>query len=117
MTIYCDTFFILVYSAVEHSFLDYCISLLILFRGSAFSYGCHRFCEIHIFSLFSVSFRTCKGLDLRVEHTHGFSHHGEGGHYYIDTTPDTVEYQGYFLPAEFIYRIDRPKDTHKIGRD
>lgn len=57
------------------------------------------------------------GLDLRVEHTHGFSHHGEGGHYYIDTTPDTVEYQGYFLPAEYIYRIDRPKETHKIGRD
>ncbi|XP_030648286.1 ester hydrolase C11orf54 homolog [Chanos chanos] len=57
------------------------------------------------------------GLDLRVEHTHGFSHHGEGGHYYIDTTPDTVEYLGYFLPAEYIYRIDRPKETHQIGRD
>uniref|UniRef100_M3ZSZ1 Chromosome 11 open reading frame 54 n=1 Tax=Xiphophorus maculatus TaxID=8083 RepID=M3ZSZ1_XIPMA len=57
------------------------------------------------------------GLDLRVEHTHGFSHHGEGGHYYIDTTPDTVEYLGYFLPAEFVYRIDRPKDTHTVGRD
>lgn len=58
-----------------------------------------------------------QGLDLRVEHTHGFSHHGEGGHYYIDTTPDTVEYLGYFLPAEFVYRIDRPKDTHTVGRD
>lgn len=57
------------------------------------------------------------GLDLRVEHTHGFSHHGEGGHYYIDTTPDTVEYLGYFLPAEFIYRIDRPSETHNVGRD
>uniref|UniRef100_A0A8C2KYQ8 DUF1907 domain-containing protein n=2 Tax=Cyprinus carpio TaxID=7962 RepID=A0A8C2KYQ8_CYPCA len=57
------------------------------------------------------------GLDLRVEHTHGFSHHGEGGHYYIDTTPNTVEYLGYFLPAEFIYRIDRPTETHNIGRD
>ncbi|KAF4113497.1 ester hydrolase C11orf54 homolog [Onychostoma macrolepis] len=57
------------------------------------------------------------GLDLRVEHTHGFSHHGEGGHYYIDTTPNTVEYLGYFLPAEFIYRIDRPTETHSIGRD
>ncbi|RXM97738.1 Ester hydrolase C11orf54-like, partial [Acipenser ruthenus] len=52
------------------------------------------------------------GLDLRVEHTHCFSHHGEGGHYYIDTTPDSVEYLGYFLPAEFLYRIDRPEDTH-----
>ncbi|XP_073716722.1 ester hydrolase C11orf54 homolog isoform X1 [Misgurnus anguillicaudatus] len=57
------------------------------------------------------------GLDLRVEHTHGLSHHGEGGHYYIDTTPDTVEYLGYFLPAEFIYRIDRPTETHNVGRD
>lgn len=57
------------------------------------------------------------GLDLRVEHTHGFSHHGEGGHYYIDTTPDSVEYLGYFLPAERVYRIDRPKETHLVGRD
>lgn len=58
-----------------------------------------------------------QGLDLRVEHTHCFSHHGEGGHYYIDTTPDTVEYLGYFMPAEFVYRIDRPKETHGVGRD
>ncbi|XP_072301675.1 ester hydrolase C11orf54 homolog [Eucyclogobius newberryi] len=57
------------------------------------------------------------GLDLRVEHTHLFSHHGEGGHYYIDTTPDTVEYVGYFMPAEYVYRIDRPKETHEVGRD
>lgn len=52
-----------------------------------------------------------------MEHTHCFSHHGEGGHYYIDTTPDTVEYLGYFMPAEFVYRIDRPSETHEIGRD
>ncbi|TKS83580.1 Ester hydrolase C11orf54 -like protein [Collichthys lucidus] len=57
------------------------------------------------------------GLDLRVEHTHCFSHHGEGGHYYIDTTPDSVEYLGYFMPAEFVYRIDRPVETHGVGRD
>ncbi|KAI4884442.1 hypothetical protein NFI96_032110 [Prochilodus magdalenae] len=57
------------------------------------------------------------GLDLRLEHTHGFSHHGEGGHYYIDTTPSIAEYLGYFLPAEFIYRIDRPTETHNVGRD
>lgn len=57
------------------------------------------------------------GLDLRVEHTHLFSHHGEGGHYYIDTTPDIVEYVGYFLPAEYVYRIDRPEETHGVGRD
>lgn len=51
------------------------------------------------------------GFDLRVEHTHCFSHHGEGGHYHYDTTPDVVEYLGYFLPAEYLYRIDRPKKT------
>ncbi|XP_054611608.1 ester hydrolase C11orf54 homolog [Dunckerocampus dactyliophorus] len=65
----------------------------------------------------SVLVSTDPGLDLRVEHTHCFSHHGEGGHYYIDTTPDSVEYLGYFMPAEFIYRIDRPKGTHAVGRD
>ncbi|KAL0994425.1 hypothetical protein UPYG_G00122040 [Umbra pygmaea] len=57
------------------------------------------------------------GLDLRVEHTHCFSYHGEGGHYYTDTTPDTVEYLGYFMPAEWVYRIDRPHSTHQVGRD
>ncbi|XP_059042493.1 ester hydrolase C11orf54 homolog isoform X2 [Mustela lutreola] len=57
------------------------------------------------------------GFDLRLEHTHCFSHHGEGGHYHYDTTPDTVEYLGYFLPAEFLYRIDQPKETHLFGRD
>ncbi|XP_049805643.1 ester hydrolase C11orf54 homolog [Schistocerca nitens] len=57
------------------------------------------------------------GLDLRVQHFHSFSHHGEGGHYHIDTEPDTVEYLGYFSVAECIYRIDRPKETHMVGRD
>ncbi|XP_030009332.1 ester hydrolase C11orf54 homolog [Sphaeramia orbicularis] len=57
------------------------------------------------------------GLDLRLEHTHCFSRHGDGGHYYIDTSPDVVDYLGYFVPAEFVYRIDRPKDTHKVGRE
>ncbi|KAM6448427.1 ester hydrolase C11orf54 homolog isoform 1-T3 [Liasis olivaceus] len=57
------------------------------------------------------------GFDLRVEHTHCFSHHGEGGHYHTDTTPETVEYLGYFVPAEFLFRIDRPKETHMVGRD
>ncbi|KAM5180180.1 ester hydrolase C11orf54 homolog isoform 1-T3 [Mantella aurantiaca] len=57
------------------------------------------------------------GFDLRVEHTHCFSHHGEGGHYHTDTTPDTVQYLGYFHPAEYLYRIDRPAATHMVGRD
>lgn len=57
------------------------------------------------------------GLDLRIEHTHCFSNHGEGGHYHIDTTPDDVEYLGYFNIAEFMFRIDRPAVTHSVGRD
>eukprot|EP00466_Bigelowiella_natans_P008797 jgi/Bigna1/89375/estExt_fgenesh1_pg.C_480064 len=40
------------------------------------------------------------GLDLRLEHTHFFSQRtNEGGHYHFDTTPDEVEYVGYFLPV------------------
>jgi hypothetical protein len=57
------------------------------------------------------------GLDLRLQHFHSFSHHGEGGHYHIDTEPDSVEYVGYFAVAEYVYRIDQPTDTHLIGRD
>ncbi|XP_070571698.1 ester hydrolase C11orf54 homolog [Ptychodera flava] len=57
------------------------------------------------------------GLDLRVEHTHCFSHHGDGGHYHYDVTPEEVEYRGFFVPAEYIYRIDAPEKTHMIGRD
>uniref|UniRef100_A0A914C3J3 DUF1907 domain-containing protein n=1 Tax=Acrobeloides nanus TaxID=290746 RepID=A0A914C3J3_9BILA len=47
------------------------------------------------------------GLSLRLEHTHCFSEHGDGGHYHHDTTPDIVEYEGYFLPADQLYRIDQ----------
>ncbi|MBZ3884745.1 Ester hydrolase C11orf54 [Sciurus carolinensis] len=68
-------------------------------------------------NLFASEGQPGKGFDLRLEHTHFFSHHGEGGHYHYDTTPDTVEYLGYFLPAEFLYRIDQPKETHSFGRD
>ena len=58
------------------------------------------------------------GLDLRVEHTHGYSlQNGTGGHYHYDTTPDTIEYEGYFTPADSVWRIDAPKVTHMIGRD
>lgn len=59
----------------------------------------------------------CQGFDLRVEHTHCFSHHGEGGHYHQDTSPDSVQYLGYFQPAELLFRIDRPQETHHVGRD
>lgn len=57
------------------------------------------------------------GLDLRVQHFHGFSAHGDGGHYHYDTTPDSVHYEGYFTPADTIVRVDAPQDTHTFGRD
>ena len=58
-----------------------------------------------------------QGLDLRVEHTHCFSAHGEGGHYHYDITPDDVDYHGYYTVAEQLVRIDRPVHTHSFGRD
>jgi hypothetical protein len=48
------------------------------------------------------------GLGLRMEHTHCFSHHGDGGHYHFDITPEDVEYEAYLNAAEILYRIDRP---------
>ncbi|RZF34327.1 hypothetical protein LSTR_LSTR008866 [Laodelphax striatellus] len=57
------------------------------------------------------------GLDLRVQHFHSFSLHGEGGHYHYDTTPDSVEYLAYLNMAEELVRIDRPEVTHQFGRD
>lgn len=56
-------------------------------------------------------------LDLRMEHSHCFSLHGDAGHYHYDVSPDTIKYYGYFVVAEKIYRIDRPTVTHLIGRD
>jgi len=49
------------------------------------------------------------GLDLRLEHTHCFSDHNQGGHYHDDTTPADVEYEAYFNVADTLYRIDRPE--------
>nr|BAN20564.1 conserved hypothetical protein [Riptortus pedestris] len=56
-------------------------------------------------------------LDLRVQHFHSFSSHGEAGHYHQDTTPNEVEYLGYFNLGQKIYRIDKPPLTHSWGRD
>lgn len=50
-----------------------------------------------------------QGWDLRAEHTHCFSEHGEGGHYHFDTTPESVEYEAYFNIARVLYRIDQPE--------
>uniref|UniRef100_A0A183GN12 DUF1907 domain-containing protein n=1 Tax=Heligmosomoides polygyrus TaxID=6339 RepID=A0A183GN12_HELPZ len=46
------------------------------------------------------------GHKLRMEHTHCYSSHGDAGHYHYDTTPDVVEYEGWFTAAEKIYRFD-----------
>jgi hypothetical protein len=51
------------------------------------------------------------GYSLRMEHTHCYSEHGDSGHYHDDTTPDEVEYEGYFVPAETIYRIDQVSEN------
>lgn len=64
-----------------------------------------------------MSFSITQGLDMRIEHFHCFSEHGDGGHYHYDVTPDEVEYRGYFTLPEYVYRIDKPKVTHLIGRD
>ncbi|XP_051174439.1 ester hydrolase C11orf54 homolog [Leptopilina boulardi] len=56
-------------------------------------------------------------LDLRVQHFHSFSNHGEGGHYHNDTTPDIVEYLGYFTPGEILYRVDQPPNASNFGKD
>jgi len=48
------------------------------------------------------------GDDLRLEHTHFWSHDGNtGGHYHHDETPDTVSYEGYYAVASSLHRIDR----------
>jgi len=47
-------------------------------------------------------------LNLRLEHTHFFSDHNQGGHYHYDTTPDEVEYEGYFVPCEKVFRVGQP---------
>uniref|UniRef100_A0A0K8TRB6 Putative ester hydrolase c11orf54-like protein n=1 Tax=Tabanus bromius TaxID=304241 RepID=A0A0K8TRB6_TABBR len=56
-------------------------------------------------------------LDLRLQHFHSFSKSHWAGHYHIDTTPDYVEYEGYFTFGEKIVRVDKPVNTHKFGRD
>ena len=60
------------------------------------------------------------GFDIRTEHTHSFSYHGDGGHYHGDSNdidPENVEYEGYFSVCDFVYRIDQPEETHQVGRD
>ncbi|KAK5965596.1 Ester hydrolase [Trichostrongylus colubriformis] len=46
------------------------------------------------------------GYNLRMEHTHCYSDHNDGGHYHADTTPNDIEYEGWFTAAEKIYTVD-----------
>ena len=48
-------------------------------------------------------------LNLRIEHSHGWSDHGQGGHYHYDVTPQEIAYRGYFNVAEKLFRIDQAK--------
>ncbi|ODM93738.1 Ester hydrolase C11orf54, partial [Orchesella cincta] len=68
----------------------------------------------------SVLVSSDPGLDLRIEHAHGWNLNGErseAGHYHYDDMPDTVEYHGIYAVAQKIIRIDRPQETHQLGRD
>ncbi|KAG5313612.1 CK054 hydrolase, partial [Acromyrmex insinuator] len=57
-------------------------------------------------------------LDLRVQHFHSaFDENRLGGHYHIDTTPDTIEYEGYFNVAATLYRVDQPPNKLQFGKD
>ncbi|RLU16321.1 hypothetical protein DMN91_012081 [Ooceraea biroi] len=57
-------------------------------------------------------------LDLRVQHFHSASDENKlGGHYHIDTTPDTIEYEGYFNVATIIHRVDQPANKLQFGKD
>lgn len=52
--------------------------------------------------------RDTSNMGLRLEHTHFYSQHGDGGHYHFDTTPKEVEYEAYLVPAEEVFRINPP---------
>lgn len=60
------------------------------------------------FTVLSTLVSNDPGLDLRPEHSHGWGDDGSGGHYHCDTTPEEVEYVGYFNLADKMYRVDRP---------
>ncbi|KAI0230038.1 Ester hydrolase [Lamellibrachia satsuma] len=55
-------------------------------------------------------------LDLRMQHFHCSSKHGDGGHFHTDTTPADAQYLGYFNLGESMVRVDQPQQSHKTGR-
>jgi len=48
-----------------------------------------------------------RNASIFLEHSHCFNDRGDGGHFHNDTTPGIAEYEGYFAPAEALYRIDQ----------
>lgn len=76
-----------------------------------------NFFLLSIYRYFFSIYFSLQDLDLRLQHFHSFSRTKWGGHYHYDTTPDTIEYEAYFNVAERIVRVDKPKTTHKFGRD
>lgn len=47
-------------------------------------------------------------LGLRLQHFHGYTRNtNHGGHYEFDTTPDIVEYEGYFTIANRVLVVDK----------
>lgn len=44
---------------------------------------------------------------LRLQHFHCYSNHNQGGHYHYDTTPESVEYEGYFNVVDRILIVDK----------
>ena len=63
-------------------------------------------------SIFCSVLSTIQGLNLRMEHFHCFSEHGDGGHFHYDVTPTEAEYVGYFNIAQYMFRVDNyPSDA------
>merc|ERR1719247_3816341 len=57
-------------------------------------------------------------LDMRMLHAHGVTPDGRWcGHYHHDTTPETVEYEGFFLPAVKYVRVDQCSHTPDFAKD
>ena len=87
-----------------------------------------RFYEMSApFTVLSFFLANDPGLDVRVEHSHGWSTagppgeedgagQGGGGHYHTDTTPDEIHYVGYFNTGERCYRVDRPGREARFDR-
>lgn len=51
-----------------------------------------------------------QNLNLRQEHTHGYSTGGIetiAGHYHYDISPESVHYELFLVPATKLVRIDR----------